>query len=247
MRARCMLLGGDCPPDRRAMRGRRRGKATAVHAKAFVVLAAANLASAAAYADGPPDSGALYVAPPPAPSASASGGTGAGGGKIEGPMLRVEEGRVAGQHGDLVKAEQAFREAIAMAPTDTRVALAVGAAYYALGRGDEAIRIWTEALDVRRAPDLLFNLGIAYRSKSLFAQAIACFEEVIADEPSPPTTRSFSSRTRTCERTTTQRGSRLTSVSRRNFRSRHPRGTTTETCSSVPATQTAPLPLTVRA
>ena len=40
--------------------------------------------------------------------------------------------------------------------------------------------------NVGRSPDLLYNLGIAYRGKSLFAQAIMSFDEVVAGSSPPP-------------------------------------------------------------
>jgi tetratricopeptide (TPR) repeat protein len=142
-------------------------------ARCFVALWSALAAPATTVA-------VAHAGPDPAPPA-ATPDAGA-----DAPLLRVEEGRVAAQHGDVARAEQIFSEAMAMAPADTRVALAVGSCYYGMGRVDDAIRIWSQALNVARSPDLLFNLGIAYRSKSLFAQAILSFEEVVNSNPASP-------------------------------------------------------------
>jgi len=84
---------------------------------------------------------------------------------------------------DSAMAERELKAALAAAPGDPAVALAVGTAYYGLSRVDDAIRVWNQGLTAARTPDLLFNLGIAYRGKGLFAQSIASFEEVLTVAP----------------------------------------------------------------
>lgn len=119
--------------------------------------------TAGAFEDASQDSGGSQALEPHAFTPDA--GTKADSG-TSGPLLRIEDGKKAAQRGDWAQAEQAFADAMAMAPADVNVALAVGSAYYALGRVDSAIRTWTQALVIERSPDLLFNLGIAYRSRA---------------------------------------------------------------------------------
>src|ERR1700735_2912466 len=79
--------------------------------------------------------------------------------------VHLDLGQQAAKRGDAAMADRELKAAVAAAPQDAAIALAVGVAYYGMSRPDDAIKAWNQGLSGARTPDLLYNLGVAYRAK----------------------------------------------------------------------------------
>ncbi|MEK7111887.1 MAG: tetratricopeptide repeat protein, partial [Patescibacteria group bacterium] len=76
---------------------------------------------------------------------------------------------------------QSFNQSIALDPTNPNLRIALGGVYYALGRYDEAIRVFE--LAVLSKPDLAnahYNLAVAYREKGEIEKAIEQMKLVLS-------------------------------------------------------------------
>ena len=74
-----------------------------------------------------------------------------------------------------------FNQAVALDPTNPNLRISLGGVYYALGRYDDAIKVFE--LAVLSKPDLAnahYNLGIAYREKGSIENAIAQLNAVLS-------------------------------------------------------------------
>jgi tetratricopeptide (TPR) repeat protein len=111
-----------------------------------------------------------------------SAGVAAGGQRLE-----VDEllGRALELHraGDLLGAIDTYEEALKTAPERADIRSNLAAAFVALGRFDEGIRQYTQALETRDDPQIRLNLGLALYKSGRRPEAIPEFQKVLQVQP----------------------------------------------------------------
>lgn len=87
------------------------------------------------------------------------------------------------QAGDIVGAIDAYQAALRIDPKQAGVRSNLGAAYVRLGKFDEAIEQYQQALAIDGNPAFRFNLGLAYYKAARLPEAIDAFQKVLAAAP----------------------------------------------------------------
>jgi len=109
---------------------------------------------------------------------------------LESAMSFENRGMAALKRGDFAPAIAAFQKGLTLAPDDTSLRYWLGAALYASGKPDEAIREFSEV--IRRDPDFAkahFSLGAIYHAKQQPAKAIAEYQAAVRADPNLPESR----------------------------------------------------------
>jgi tetratricopeptide (TPR) repeat protein len=95
------------------------------------------------------------------------------------------EGTAAQQRGDLERAADAYRRAIALAPQFAEAHANLGAVLARAGRYEEAVAAYARALEINpKLTAARLNLGLAHYRAGMLSAAAAVFKRVFEDDPS---------------------------------------------------------------
>jgi len=100
------------------------------------------------------------------------------------PNAHAELGHQYAELGDYPRAAQAYRQAVALAPSNAVLLKDLGSALYLMRRGDEARRAFDLAVKIDPGlADAWRNLGVLHAGAKEWDRALACFERAFACDP----------------------------------------------------------------
>jgi tetratricopeptide (TPR) repeat protein len=109
---------------------------------------------------------------------------------LESPMSFENRGMAALKSADFATAIAAFQKGLRLAPGDTSLRYWLGAAFYASGKPEDAVREFSEV--VQRDPDFAkahFSLGAIYDAKQQRGKALEEYQAAIRADPNLPESR----------------------------------------------------------